>query len=103
MVGHDDEDRILEPRLVLRGLEECANRVIRISHPALAVDELRVNLARRPRVGAVVRSRHHEVMEGLTGRMSLVGFLNRPGKRILVASTPGVTEGRLLARGFLAR
>ena len=102
MVGHDDEDRILEPRLVLRSLEECANRVIRISHPALAVDELRVNLARRPSVRTVVRSRHHEVMEGLTGRMGLVGLFERPRESILVAGAPGVGEGRLFAGGLLA-
>ena len=102
MVGHDDEDRILEPRLVLRGLEECANRVIRIGHPALAIDELRVDLARRPSVWAVVRSRHHKVVEGLASRMSLVGFLNRPGEGILIAGAPGVGEGRLLTGGLLS-
>ena len=103
MVGHDNENRVLKPRLVLRGLEERANGIIRISHPALTVDKLRVNLARRPRVRTVVRSRHHEVMEGLAGRMSFVGFLDGPSEGIFVAGTPGVTEARLLAGGFLTR
>ena len=41
-------------------------------------------------------------MEGLTGRMRLVGFLNRPGEGVLIAGTPGVGEGRLLTGGLLS-
>ena len=103
MVSDDDEHRILEPRLFLSSLKEGPNRVIRIGHPALAVDELGVNLARRPRVRAVVRRRHDEMMEGLAGGMGLVGFLQRPAECVFVTGAPGIAEGRLLAGGFLTR
>ena len=74
MVSHDDEDRVLEPRLGLRGLEEGPDGVVRIGHAAFAIDQLRVDLTGRPGIRAVVGGRHHEVMEGFAGGVRTVGL-----------------------------
>ena len=51
VIGDDYEDRILEPRLVGGGLEEGADGVVRISYPALTIDQFGVDFARWPGVG----------------------------------------------------
>ena len=103
VVSHDDEDRVLEPRLGLRGLEESPDGVVRIGHAALAVDQLRVDLTGRPGIRTVIGGRHHEVMEGLTRGVSTVGLFERPRERVLIAGAPGVGEARLLTSAELAR
>ena len=103
VVGDDHEDRILEPRLVGGGLEEGADSVVRISYPALTVDELGVDFTGWPGVGTMVGSRHHEVMERLTRRVRLIGFLQGPSERVFVTHPPSVGESRLLAGLQLTR
>ena len=103
MIGHDHEDRVFEPRLRLRGLQEGADGVVGIGDAAFATDQTGVDLAGRPSIRTVVRSRHHEVMEGLARGVGAVGLFERPRESVLIAGAPGVGEGRLLTSAELAR
>ena len=103
VVGDDDEDRVLEPGLGPRRLEEGADGVVGVGHAALATAQARIDPTRRPGVGPVVGRRHDEVMEGLAGGEGPVCLGHRPRKGILVARAPGIGEGRLHTLARLRR
>ncbi len=97
VVGHEDEDRVVEPGLLTRLLEELANGVVGVLHCTFTAGAGRnVDAAFRVGVGAMVGGGHQLQQErlacGCIGVSQLQGLL----VQVFIAHAPGVGKGHLV-------
>ena len=90
VVGYDDEDRLLKPRVLFRIFQEAAYGIIRVLHAAAprARSGRNVDLTFRINVWAMVARCHQMCVKRLPLRRILIEYAQRVVEQILITSAP---------------
>ena len=90
VVGYDDEDRLLKPRVLFRIFQEAAYGIVRVLHAAAprARSGRNVDLTFRINVRTMVARRHQMRVKRLPLRRILIEYAQRVVEQILITSAP---------------